>query len=60
MEENSIIFLDLDDIHLLSAVQLDDSRIAYLSPAFRIERRSVEDEYPLPLHVKVLEKLHLI
>ena len=43
MKENSIIFLNLDDIHLFTVIQLNDSCIVCLTSAFRIEWTLIED-----------------
>ena len=58
MKKNSIIFLDLYNIHLFPIVQFYDSRIACLTSTFCIKRRSIKNKYSLSLHIKILEQFH--
>lgn len=55
MKENSIIFLDLDDVHLFAVIQHYDSPISHLTSAFRIEWRRIKYQYPLSLYLKIFQ-----
>lgn len=60
MEENSIIFLDLNDIHLGTIIQDYDSSISHLTSTFRIEWSLIEHQYPLSLHLEILKQLYFL
>ncbi len=58
MKENSIIFLNLNDIRLGSIIQDNDSPISDLTSAFRIKRRTIKNQDPLSGNSEVLEQFH--
>lgn len=60
MKENSIIFLDLNNMYLFTSVHFDNSRITDLTSALRIEWCGIEYQHSLSLHFKILEQFHTI